>query len=280
MSPSSKLIAIDIDGTLLDASGRVTQAVRAAVANAAAAGVTVVLASGRRYRSTAPIAVDIEAAPLVIVQHGALIKRTHDASTVHSALINMPLALEAAEFMLAEKLEPMIGVDGFSEGLDFYVHGGKPRHSSTLGFTDRSKGLWKTVRNPAQIPYRGATAVFATGEKDALVKSHKRLAEHFADVLSYHLLKSPQYDFWFLEAISPNGGKGRALLALARRLDIQPENTAAIGDDVNDLDMFAAAGTAVAMGNAVEEVKKAADFTVAPNTENGAAQAIEKLLAT
>ncbi|MHC4712192.1 MAG: HAD family hydrolase [Planctomycetota bacterium] len=279
MKPFFRLIAIDLDGTLLDPAGAVSPKVAAAVARAAEAGVTVALATGRRHRSTKPVAAQVPASVFAILQHGALIKRTDDDRTVWAAPLDLNTSFEVAAFLSGEGLEPLILVDGYSEGIDFFVYGDRhPRGSGTLEWISASRSSYERVREPSDVPFDGVTevAVLAACEKAETV--FPRLVRRFGKELNCHLLKSPRYEHWFIEVMSAESGKGRALLELARRLGVKREETAAVGDDVNDLDMFEAAAVAVAMGNAPEEVRRAAEFVVAGNDRDGAAEAISRLL--
>ncbi len=85
-------------------------------------------------------------------------------------------------------------------------------------------------------------------------------------------------DARFLELLNPKVNKGQGLKELCERLKIAPEEVMAIGDERNDLAMFAFAGTSVAMGNGNDLVKQAADYVTSSNDEDGIAQAIEKFV--
>ena len=104
------------------------------------------------------------------------------------------------------------------------------------------------------------------------------LRRRFGEKFHYMVLKSPRYTRWFLDIISPASGKGKTLMELAGLLNVQRDETAAVGDDVNDIDMFHAAGVSVAMGNATQAVQDAADFVAPTNDQDGAAEAIMGLL--
>jgi len=274
-----RLIAVDLDGTLLDPAGNVSPAVAAAVERAAAAGVTVALATGRRHRSTLEVARHIEVSAYLIIQHGALIKRSDNDATVWSAPLDRSLAMRAADFLLELGFEPLIFVDACQKDLDFYIYGSsEARRAGTLESMAASEGFVGILARSSPPP-EDVTEVLALGEKAELETALLKVAERFGTALVLHLLKSPRYEHFFLEAMSPLAGKGKALLELARRLGIGAEETAAVGDDFNDLDMFEAAAVAVAMGNAPEEVRRAADFVVGTNAADGAAEAIDALVA-
>ncbi len=279
MKVGCRLIAVDLDGTLLDPAGSVSPAVAAAVSRAAQAGVTVAVATGRRHRSALAVARRVGACVYLIIQHGALIKRSDDDSTVWSALIDGRLGVQAADFMAAEGLEPLLFVDACERDLDFYLYGkDAPHGAGTREFLAASQGFVRALPRGTP-PEEPVTEVLSLGERDELADVRDKFTARFGDALTTYLLKSPRYEHFFLEAMSPRAGKGRALLELAGMLGVSRCETAAIGDDLNDLDMFAAAGVAVAMGNATERVKRAADFVVGTNACDGAAEAIDAVVA-
>lgn len=80
------------------------------------------------------------------------------------------------------------------------------------------------------------------------------------------------------EAVSDKAGKGNGLKAVCKRLNVPLSRSAAIGDELNDIDMIKAAGLGVAMGNAVKEVKAAADYVTADNDNDGVAAVLEKII--
>jgi hydroxymethylpyrimidine pyrophosphatase-like HAD family hydrolase len=121
--------------------------------------------------------------------------------------------------------------------------------------------------------------VASYGLKDKLLAPYEEIKRRLGGRVNVHVINPPGAWYWCLEAISPSAGKGSALLALAGLLRIPGDETAAVGDDVNDLDMVSKAGLGIAMGNASEEIRRAADVVVGPNTQDGLAQALRYILA-
>jgi len=277
MPPRIRLIALDLDGTMLDPSGNVSPRVLSALDRAAAAGVRVVVATGRRYRSSREIAERLPATRYVIAHHGAVVKSLEDDETVHSALLPMDLSLEAAGLMRGEGLDALVFVDGFEEGIDFYV-AAAPGAGEADDFAGRYPECWRPLEEGRRPPFEGAAEVVALGQPEELEAAGRVLEAELGDAAAFQILKSPRYEYYFLEVLSPAAGKGKALLELAGRLEIRAEETGAVGDDLNDLNMFAAAGVSAAMADAPEEVRAAADFVVPSNADDGAAEAISRLL--
>ena len=275
MRPKCKLLAVDIDGTLLDPAGRLSPRVRAAVDKACAAGVTVVVATGRRYRTSRAIAEDAGLSSYVICQHGTHIRRMSDDSLVWSAPFEKDAARAVVEVMIEHGFEPRVFLDGFDREMDFLIITGLPQPKEMFGYTGTA---WRVAKE-IEVPDGMAIMVVASfGGVDALEPALDEIRALGGGRVTAHVINPPGAPYWCLEAMSPRAGKGSALLVLAKRLDVKPEETAAVGDDINDVDMIEKAGVGIAMGNAVEAVKEAADFIVAANGDDGLAEAIERLL--
>ena len=105
-----------------------------------------------------------------------------------------------------------------------------------------------------------------------------RARERLGDRVLTHMLMYKVYRGHILEFLSPRSGKWPALLSVATREGIAPEEIAAIGDDDNDVEMIREAGLGIAMGNAVEAARAAADVVVRSNAEGGVIGAIERVL--
>ena len=277
MNPSCKLIAIDLDGTLLNHEGVVSKRVAEALRRAAAAGVQVVPASGRSYRGVVDVAKAI-GADFAIAQHGALVRRVADHSTVHSNLIPIAEALEIASALDATGLEPFIAVDGYPDDAE-YLFLRHPAQAGTRELLAKSDFKWEVVTPGEPLPHAGATQVGALAEKERVSRARDVLEERFGGAFTYMVLTSRRFEAWFVDVISNRATKAHALEALAGMLGIGMDSTAAVGDDINDLEMLRAAGVAVAMGNACAQVRDAADFLVSGNDRDGAAEAIDALVA-
>jgi len=276
MNPVCKLIAIDLDGTLLNHEGVVSAKVAQAVAEAVKRGVHVIPASGRSYRGVVDVARFI-GADYAIAQHGALVRRVADHATVHSELIPIPQALRIAAAIKEMGLEPFIAVDGYPDAAE-YLFLEEPRQAGTRELISISDFKWEIVGRDKPIPHPGATQVGALAAEEPVARARDCLAETFGAAYTYMALKSPRFTSWFIDVINCRATKAHAVEALAGMLAVAMENTAAVGDDVNDLEMLRAAGTAVAMGNAHEEILAAADFVVSANDCDGAAEAVMMLL--
>ncbi len=262
---SIKLIAIDLDDTLLDHSRTISPRARAAIAAAMAKGVTVTVATGRMFCSALPYAQQLGLDVPLITYNGALIKCGLSGETLR----HLPLDMATARALLAlfrdrgwyvqvylddvlyvrerdanaRYYETIAGVESVPVGDELWSPAGPPTKMLAMG-------------DPAEIPAIEA-AVRAVGGDRVYTAASKAN---------------------YLEMTDPAANKGAALAFLAGRLGIDRSEVMAIGDSSNDLDMVEYAGWGVAMGNASPRVKAAAQAVTEANDADGVAAAIERFV--
>jgi hydroxymethylpyrimidine pyrophosphatase-like HAD family hydrolase len=244
-----RLVASDLDGTLLLPDETVSDRTRAALAAAKAAGVTVVLVSGRQPRSLGPIAERIGVGGIAICANGALIWDL-DAGTILDAT---PLAAELAARLVHALRDAIPGVLFAVE-----LEGGFGREPG-----------W--AEDPTAVPPEAL-------EADALELPFEELAERARRAVGDDAVAT-----WaglrLVEISAAGVTKAFALERLCRHLGIDAAEVVAVGDMPNDLAMLEWAGTAVAVANATQEVLDAADEVTAANVEDGVARLLERILA-
>ncbi|EKL0985204.1 sugar-phosphatase [Klebsiella aerogenes] len=263
-----KLIAIDMDGTLLLPDHTISPAVKTAIAAARARGVNVVLTTGRPYAGVHSYLKELhmeQPGDYCITYNGALVQKASDGSTVAQT------ALSYDDYRFLEQLSRDVG--SHFHALD----------RNTLYTANRDISYY-TVHESyvATIPL-----VFCEAEKmdrniqllkvmmiDEPAVLDRAIARIPAEVKEkYTVLKSAPY---FLEILDKRVNKGTGVKSLADSLGIKPEEIMAIGDQENDIAMIEFAGVGVAMDNAIPTVKEAANFVTKSNLEDGVAFAIEK----
>ncbi|HBQ3780498.1 sugar-phosphatase [Klebsiella pneumoniae] len=263
-----KLIAIDMDGTLLLPDHTISPAVKAAIAAARERGVNVVLTTGRPYAGVHSYLKELhmeQPGDYCITYNGALVQKAGDGSTVAQT------ALSYDDYRFLEQLSREVG--SHFHALD----------RNTLYTANRDISYY-TVHESyvATIPL-----VFCEAEKmdpkiqllkvmmiDEPAILDQAIARIPAEVKEkYTVLKSAPY---FLEILDKRVNKGTGVKSLADALGIKPEEIMAIGDQENDIAMIEFAGVGVAMDNAIPAVKEAANFITKSNLEDGVAFAIEK----
>jgi len=291
-APPTRLLVLDVDGTVTNSRHEVTTATCEAVARIQAAGIRVVLATGRRYRDTLPVAARLGISEPLITASGALVKRSTDHATLARAEFG-PGTLEGvvAEIVAAGH-EPVFYSDSFADGFDFHCRsltvaqtpgrdestGSMPVISGLSEYLERNRDLAKVVPDLHRNVPPGVFAGFAMGSHRAMLNLEQSLHENFPGKLSLHTIRSPRYLNWMCEIAPVGVTKWSGVMTLADEWGIRAEEICAVGDDVNDLPMIRAAGLGVAMGNAQPEVLAAADRVVGRQDEDGLVDVAELLV--
>ena len=273
-----RLIAIDIDGTLLDSRGTLPQRNREAVQRAADAGVHVVLATGRAYHHAVPITGELGCAAVLIVSNGALTK-TAAGETLACRLLPRPAALAVLAALRPRHQGVAVIFDRPDarqytfEGID-WSHPQRARYyERNREYMTRAEPIEAAVtEDPVQVSYTGSV-----GDIRALADHVRRLP--VASELGCMLTEYAERDFSLLDITARGCSKGAALEALARRLDVDRGAVMAVGDNLNDREMLEFAGAPVVMGNAVEPLKSRGWPLTAAHDACGLADAIKQALA-
>jgi hypothetical protein len=273
-----RVFAVDIDGTLVNQEEELTAATREALVRAGEAGIHVILATGRRYSRTLhlvePLAIEV---PLITAS-GALVKCPHTHKTLHCSVFPDEVIREIVRELDAEGYDPILCADTYEQGFDYYL-ARREVESAELGEYLRlnpSSGclLPDLVENPPPGVFNG----FAMGTKQQMLDVEEKLHARLDGNLSTHVLRSPRY-IGFMCEFAPRGiTKWTAIRQLAADWDIPDEAICAVGDDVNDIPMIRGAGLGIAMGNALPEVKAAADRIAPSQGEDGLVQVVDWLL--
>ncbi|HWR42476.1 Cof-type HAD-IIB family hydrolase [Sporomusa sp.] len=258
-----KLIALDLDDTLLDSKLAVSPRACKAIRQAVARGVTVTIATGRMHASALPYARQLELDVPLITYNGALIKSSLSGETLLDRPISKELARQALElcrdrgWYIQSYVDDKLYVAELNDYAKYYSElSGVP----AIALGDR---LYTAEERPSKM------LTMATEEGIALIYDTFKAA--FGDKLNLAISKPT-----FMEITDPMANKGYALAFLADKLGIKQEEIMALGDSGNDLDMVKYAGWGVAMGNASPAVKAAARLETLSNDADGVAEAIEK----
>ena len=260
-----RLVALDVDGTLVDTDMAVSPRLRQAIADAQARGVIFTLATGRGPRSIAPFVHELGFSAPQICYQGGLIYDVQRSQVLHRATLSPLIVREAVQWAQHEDYDISVYIDG-------QVYLERLRHPRV--FYDRWFGLpIRLVPDLAAAVTHDPEKVLFTAEPPVADKIHAGLTQRFADrvqVMRTHEL--------FVELVPNGSSKGHALAWLAQEYGIDRQQVMAAGDSENDLSMVAWAGLGVAMGNAVADVKAAADWIAPPVQADGAAVALERFV--
>ncbi len=265
-----RLIASDLDGTLLGGDLRVSDRTRAALAAAIERGVVVTLATGRMYRSTLPHARALGMGAPLICYQGAYIRTIPgDGRGEGDLLFHRPMepdvAREAVAWARDRGFEPHVNLD------DRLIC---ERGDGAAQDYERRSGVGaEFVRDLLAAIDRPVTKVLAVGAAPLPEQSLDAARAAFAG-RAHPTVSHRDY----LEWSAPGVHKGLALRWLAGHLGIPLAQAMAIGDQHNDVEMLADAGHGVAMGGSPDAVRSAARYVTRPFEDDGAAVAIEALV--
>ncbi len=293
------LIALDLDGTLLGPDGRVSPENRRAVDDARAAGVEVVICTGRGFvESTAAIdAIDARrpargrsVAPMVCAG-GAMVVDALSGKTLHRWAMRQDLVDRLCAHFAAANRAPLILKDRDAAGFDYlFVRSGPMEYPTKWWFSVmdvivRQVDSIEEDAHPEHTVRVGFAAVadvmHALAESVHAEFGPETMTQHFAAVAGSkdsgaHGAKDERVHL--LEVFDPQVSKWTAIHRLALEQGIDRDRIAAIGDEVNDVAMIEGAGLGIAMGNAVDAVREAADMHTKSNAEHGVAHAIDRVL--
>jgi hypothetical protein len=272
-----RILALDIDGTILDPYGKLPTAVRDAVAAARRSGLWVVLCTGRRFRTALPWALELELEGAIVVNNGTLVKDIQSGETLRHAYLPIDEYAPVISFV-RRRGSPLVYVDTYHEHVDLITERCSKTHAYQREYLNDNTDFFQLVDDLHDQPRSDVIMVSTMADETTLTAMCGEALEEFGERLRTHTLINKSYQGLILELLSPMSGKWSALEAVAAEADVAPEEIIAVGDDTNDIEMIRRAGLGIAMGNAASEVKRAADRVVRSNAEGGVAEAIDKVL--
>lgn len=278
MKPRIQLLAIDIDGTLLNSRWELPAANLDAVVAAEQRGVEIVLVTGRRFTFAQPIANQLPVDWTLISSGGAVVK-SKQGETLAQILLPRRMAREVLAAMGEFRNSALLLFDHEEKG-QIVAESFHPSHESVQGYLERNQRYLIRVErledslndeDPIQILFAGTF-------------SDMREAGDLLESLDCHggfaiaRTEYPDRDFTLIDVLHPECDKGAALAEWARRRGIAAENVMAIGDNWNDVAMLEFAGVPVLMGNSAEELQQRGWHVTATHDDDGVAQAIKKFI--
>ncbi|HEV7473031.1 MAG TPA: Cof-type HAD-IIB family hydrolase [Pyrinomonadaceae bacterium] len=281
---SIQLLALDLDGTLLNSRGEVSEGNREALNLAREQGVRVALVTGRRFRDARPLALELGLDVPLISHNGALTRHARTLETIAM----FPLPLEAAKTALslgrASGADPLVSDD--QQGLGVLVfdklNGENSALAKYIAWARRIHGDDGAVKETSSLEEyldHDPIHVTFTGRYQAMTELSDLLKRELGAAAKISSTMYSQMDFALVDVLSPQASKGMGVAAVASELNLSPAEVMAMGDNFNDLEMLRYAGVGVLMGNAQDALLANEDLHITgTNDEDGVAQAIRRFI--
>lgn len=260
----TKIVFIDIDGTLMNSQKQISQKTNEIIKKITNNGILVVLCSGRPNTYTINKSKEVNASNIVISNSGNLIYNYNSREIIYINEIHKEDLLEM--YNLCEQLN-----------LDCVFNGINTRFKNKYS---KREGLFinsiNEINEPiSQLSIEGNDFEGAISFQKYILSSEKFGTGFVSESVLKKEKNASKYEF---DVMNKNGNKGQGIKILLKRLNIPISQTMCFGDYVNDFDMFRECDITIAMGNAIDELKKIADYTTLTNDEDGVATFLENEL--
>ena len=272
-----KLIALDIDGTLLTTRGEITPRTSQAINKARELGVQVVLVTGRRFNSARELVLRLELDIPLVSHNGALTKNIETLEVVDFHPLDDGIARDVISFGRQHGVDMICNDDPHGLGT-MVIEGISPDNKAMHRYLNLYRS--SVVEVPDLVKYVQAPQIQLTvsGRCDPTEEFELKLREAMDGRVQIFKTRYRSYDLTILDVLSTTASKGESLATIATRHGIAREEIMAVGDNHNDLTMLRYAGLGVVMGNAEDELKQMGFEQTTSNEDDGVAQAIEKFV--
>lgn len=260
-----RLLLADVDGTLVTGDKFLTERSVATVAALRDAGILFAVTSGRPPRGMSMIIETLDLTTPIAAFNGALLVRP-DMSVIEQRPLPDDVTPAVIKLLAAQGM----GVWAY-RGMDWLVPDLQGAH---VAHEARTVNFEPTlVSSIASVTHDVAKVVGVSDDYDAVREAAAQVRQRFGDRVS--AARSQPY---YVDVTNPRANKGAVVSYLSQTYDVAPEQIATIGDMPNDVRMFEQSGLSIAMGNASDEVKRAARCVTTTNEDDGFAKAVERFI--
>jgi Cof subfamily protein (haloacid dehalogenase superfamily) len=282
-----QLLALDLDGTLLNSRGKIPVENLRAIQKAEEMGVLVTIATGRRFRDARPVGLEIDLNAPLICHNGALLKYVETLENVAVSLIPHETLYEILRVGNEFGADAMMSCDPHGKGVLYYDRVSEENlplqsyisWSKTLHGADAEEAILHVPNLEDILEDNETVHVSFSGACAPMLDLQKVLETELHTTANILATVYPHLDFTLLDILPSDASKGIGVEKLAIMNKLSAENVMVIGDNFNDLEMLEYAGTPVVMGNASPELLENSNyFQTLSNDENGVASAIERFI--
>ena len=280
------LLALDLDGTLLDSRGQISERNRGAIESAREQGVRVALVTGRRFRDSRPVALELGLDIPLISHNGALTKHAATLQTVSVLPLPLAAAREALRVGREADADALLSDDHDGLGVLIYDHL-RSENSAAHRYVawarrihgDEGANAVQQVASLEDYLSHDPIHLAFSGRCEEMDQLEALLHDQLGSTVKILGTKYLEQDFTLLDILNPSASKGAGVAAAAAELGVTREEIMAIGDNYNDLEMLLFAGTGVVMANAPLSLREIAGLhPTASNSDDGVALAIEQFI--
>jgi len=273
-----KLIAIDLDGTLLDDNKKVPEFNIEILNKLIDMGYEVVIATGRRYFSAKSFLKKINSHLVILANNGNIVRNSYDDKVLISKYMDKEAYLDLLYEANNLSLKGIVHVDLYNDGIDMIFELDEIEESHTKYIFEKDKRYLILPKNEVEKQDR-ILAVVYPGDYDIIYKFSNIIEKKYPKRYNSHVLEKIYSAEAMFEVMNPMGSKWKSLLEFAKTIGVKREEIICIGDDNNDLEMILNAGLGIAMKNSNDLVKKAANIvTKMDNNESGVGRVLADLL--
>lgn len=272
-----KLIAIDLDGTLLNDDKEISLENIKTIQELIEKGYEVVIATGRRYWSAKDLTKVINRDITILANNGNIVRNSSNDEVLNAKYIELKDFRTIMKEGKERNLYPIIHVDGYEEGYDIIVEL-ENENENYFNFLKGETRI-KQINNYLEIIDQNILAVVYAGFKSELNSFHLDINKKYPNIYNTHIMENITVAEALLEIMNPLGTKWHSLSEYATSKGINPKEIITIGDDNNDIGMIKNAGLGIGMKNASLSVKSVSDIiTKKDNNESGVAFELKRVL--
>lgn len=277
MTPQVRLIAIDIDGTLLDPHFQITAANLDVLSRARNLGIEIALVTGRRHTFALPVA-EALGFPVTLISSNGAVTRRSTGELFHRDLLPAAVAIHLVRYMRDFRGNCVLTFDREDKGA-LVIESAEELHKSIQRWMEKnaeyieySRPLERAITDdPVQAMFCGSIERMAAAQRQLL-------AAEFRDKFTMLRTQYEARDLCIVDILNQGCSKGHALERWATHRGFQRPEIMAIGDNYNDIEMLEFAGIPVIMGNASDDLKQSGWQVTLPNDQSGVAHAVAQVI--